>query len=626
MRLLKPISVLIPGLAFFSLSSGAAIASAPVVQSVTDSANYGPRVAPGSLASLFGSGLASATVSASGFPLTTALSGTSVSVAGKLAPLLYVSAGQINFQVPSATQPGSVSVVVNGPGGASATFSFTVTAEAPSLYQYGTNHALAQNFDGTLNSDTAPAAAGSVITLYLTGQGAVSNPVTDGAAAPLTTLSYASATATATIGPLNAPVQFLGLTPDFAGLAQANIQVPTLPAGDYPLVLTVGSYVSASVVVSVSGSGTAYTNPMTLVSSAAFVNASPNSIAIYNNVAYVCGSNRIVMVDVSNANAPVMVGEFGDSVLNGYGDRCVVNTSGAIPFLVEIVGQDSGSAESFAVYSLSSPESPALLTVASTPYSHMEDLSFSGVYAIVTTSYITYYTSTAAIATQEGDFLIFSFANPAAPVFVTALQPSSVPGSSNLNLKPFANVVGQYYSYVASTTATGVSTTGSAALDVISISIPTVPSPITQVTIPQAAIMTSFDVSGNTLLAAGNTSGQRNPGVPDFDFTGYLTLTTMDVTNLQIPAVISTITTEIQANGTFWTSAFGNGVFAIVNKPPDSDNSGPSSLMIVDARTPANILLYPYQTQFGFSQILATNNGYLLAPTALGLNIYQLHL
>ncbi len=108
-----------------------AMAAVPVIQSVTDSAGYGPRVAPGSLASVFGTGLASAADSASGFPLTTSLGGTSVSIGGTLAPLLYVSAGQINFQVPSGTASGAATMVVNGPGGASASFSFTVTAQAP---------------------------------------------------------------------------------------------------------------------------------------------------------------------------------------------------------------------------------------------------------------------------------------------------------------------------------------------------------------------------------------------------------------------------------------------------------------------------------------------------------------
>jgi len=603
-----------------------ALAAVPVVQSVTDSAGYGPRVAPGSLASLFGTGLANAATSASGFPLATSLSGASVSIGGTLAPLLYASPTQINFQVPSSTPGGAASVVVNGPGGASAAFTFTVTAQAPSIFQYGTNHALAQNADFSLNSSSAPAASGSVITVYLTGQGAVNNPVADGAPTPLSPIATASATATATIGPLNAPVQFLGLTAEFAGFAQANIQVPALPTGDYPLVITAGGYTSVSAVISVSGSGAAYTSPLTLISSAAFANGSSSNVVIYSNVAYVCSANRIVMVDLTNVAAPAILGEFGDSVLNGYGDRCAINAAGTVPILVDVVGQDSGSEESFAVYNLTSPQSPALLTVASTSYSHMEDLNFSGTFGIVTTSYITYNDSNDEVIAQEGDFLVFDFSNPSNPLLVTFLQPSSLQGSGNLNLKPYAEVVDQSYAYVASSSATGASTVGTAFLSVINLTIPSEPSPISLVTVPQADILLSFDVSDNTLLAAGNTAGQRNPGNPDFDFIGDLTLTTMDLTNVQVPTVLSTITTQIQTNGTFATTAFTNGVFAIINKPPDTDDYGPSSLMIVDARTPSAIALYPFATQFGLSGTLATNNGYLLAPTSLGLNIYQLQL
>lgn len=604
----------------------AAQAAVPVIDSVTDSAGFGPRVAPGSLACIFGTGLASATTAASGFPLNTSLGGTTVSVAGTLAPLLYVSDGQINFQVPSSTASGTVGVVVNGPGGASASFNFTVTTAAPSIFQYGTNHALAQNADGSLNSASAPAAAASYITVYLTGQGAVDNPVTDGTATPATPIATATAAATATIGSMSATVQFLGLTSEFAGLAQANILVPALPSGDYPLVITAAGYISASAVISVSGSGTAYTNPMTQISSVAFPNTGMTNVVIFDNVAYVCSATRIVMVDVSDVNTPSEIGEFGDSVLNGYGNRCVVNTLGTTPFLVDIVGQDSGSQENLAVFSLANPKSPALLTVASTQYSHMENLSFLtnsvNNYGVVTTSYITYSTSSGAILSQTGDFLVFDFTNPAAPVLLA----TAIAGQSNINLKPFAETVDQTYSLVAGTTATGGSTAGSATLNVVNMTLPTLPTPISQVTIPQAAILLSFDVAGTTLLAAGNTTGQRNPGVPDFDFTGYLTLTTVNLSNVQVPTAVTTLTTQIQANGTFYTTAFSNGVFAIVNKPPTTDDFGPSSLMIVDARDPTNIALDPYLTQFGISGILATDNGYLLAPTALGLNIYQLQL
>jgi hypothetical protein len=161
---------------------------------------------------------------------------------------------------------------------------------------------------------------------------------------------------------------------------------------------------------------------------------------------------------------------------------------------------------------------------------------------------------------------------------------------------------------------------------VISVASPSTLIAINQVTVSQAAILLGFDISGNTLLAAGNTKGQRNPGVPDFDFLGNLTLTTMDVSNVEIPTVTATFTTNLQVNGTSSVVGFTNGVFAVVNNAPATDNSGPSTLMIVDARQPSAILLYPFQTQFGFSGVLTTNNNHLLAPTSLGLNIYQLAL
>ena len=618
------------------LMPGLAMAAVPTIQSVTDSAGYGPRVAPGSLATLFGTGLASDTVTASTFPLSTTAGGASVSVGGTLAPLLYVSAGQINFQVPSSAASGEVNVVVNGPGGTSAAFSMTVTAEAPALYQYGTNRALAQNADGTLNSGSAPAASGSVITVYLTGQGAVSNPVTDGTAAPDTPLSSASAQATATIGLLNAPVQFLGLTPEFAGLAQANIQVPTLAAGDYPLVLTVGGFISASGIISVSGSGT-YTSPLTLTGSVSFANSDASSIVLYSNIAYVCGDNNITMVDVTKPSAPGVIGSFGNfaaNVPNGTGERCVINGQVTTPYLVEIVSvpeivnHNSISVDSFIVYSLANPRAPTLLTAASTTYGNMENLSFSGNYGFVTTSYITYQNNDSQIVSQTGDLLVFDFTNPAAPLFVTFMQATGAPGSGDQNLKPYSTVVDQIYSYVASSTATGASTTGTGILDVISIASPGAPTPLSQATVTQAAILLSFDIAGTTLLVAGNTAGQRNPIIPDNNFTGNLTLTAMNLSNVQLPAVVATLTTNLQVNGTYYTVAFQNvqGVFAIVNNPPDGDDFGPSSLMIVDARNTSNILLYPYQTQFGFNGILTTSNGYLLAPTSLGLNIYQLQL
>ena len=56
--------------------------------------------------------------------------------------------------------------------------------------------------------------------------------------------------------------------------------MPTLATADYPLVITVGGYVSASAMVSVSGSGTAPPTFLTLTGQVNFANGVTSSVAI----------------------------------------------------------------------------------------------------------------------------------------------------------------------------------------------------------------------------------------------------------------------------------------------------------------------------------------------------------
>jgi uncharacterized protein (TIGR03437 family) len=227
----------------------ASILNAQRIQAITDAASYSPRVSPGALATIFGTGLANSTAQASGFPLPLSLGGASVyalqSKTLTQAPVVYASPTQINFQVPNGLTPGvaNFSVALNG---GSFSFAVNVVNAGPAIFQDSRNHAVAQDAGASYatNSTSHPAASGSVVVVYFTGQGPVDNSVPDGAAAPDSPLSNATGNPTATIAGVNAPVQFFGLTPGYAGLAQANIQVPNLATGDYPLVLTVGGYVS----------------------------------------------------------------------------------------------------------------------------------------------------------------------------------------------------------------------------------------------------------------------------------------------------------------------------------------------------------------------------------------------
>jgi uncharacterized protein (TIGR03437 family) len=120
------------------------------------------------------------------------------------------------------------------------------------IFTYGANRAVATNQDSRLNTFAEPAARGSVITVYVTGQGALSNPIPTGQPAPSAPLSQTTFDATATIGGTPASVEFLGATPGFVGLSQANITVPgNAPTGEQKLQITVGGHASNETVINI---------------------------------------------------------------------------------------------------------------------------------------------------------------------------------------------------------------------------------------------------------------------------------------------------------------------------------------------------------------------------------------
>src|ERR1700722_19628074 len=579
-----------------------------VIDLVADAASYAPRVAPGELATIFGTNLADSTQGASSFPLPRSMAGASVYINQASVPLLYVSATQINFQVPSSLTAGTANMYVSRDGGQSALFIFTVVSSSPGIFQDTSNNAIAQNaVDNSTNSDSDPVAAGAVLVVYLTGQGALNHAVPDGTATPVSPLSSATATATATIGGVAATVQFLGLKPGFTGLAQANILVPSsLGTADYSLVITVGGYVSASAMVSVSGSGTAPPTYLTLVGQLSFANGITSSVAVYGDTTYLCGPNQINIVDTTSVSAPTYVGYFGNDQLVGNGGKCAINVNTSEPILVDIVGP--GTAPTFAVYSISDPDSPVLLTQESTtPYTFLNDISFLGTVGYASTSWYT--TSGTSINAQYGNFVAYDFSS-LFPVLVSVL--SSGPGSSGTSVMPnsLALVTSSSYpntAYIATTTSGGSSTTGNAALDVVNISTPSAMQGVEQVTVANAAIFLRFGYDGDLLLATGNTTSFRNPGVPDFNITGNLTLSTMNILNVESPVGTAHVTTQIPTTRTYVVQpvAYVTGIFAIVNNPPSTDPGGPSSLMIVDASTASSPVLYPFMTEFGMTDIAA---------------------
>ncbi|MBV9771114.1 MAG: hypothetical protein JOZ32_16195 [Bryobacterales bacterium] len=219
---------------------------------VVNAASYTPTVSPGALASIFGSNFTGTGLDAiASLPLPASLGGVSVAVNGTAAPVLYASSTQVNFQIPWETKTGTGTITVSTNGLASAAVSITVQAAAPGLFVQNA-HAVVQNSDFTLNSSSNPAKVGGTIMAYLTGAGAVSLQPADGAAAGSNPLSTVTSTVTATIASQSAQVSFAGLAPDFVGLWQVNIVVPSgLTQGDFPLTVSVGGQSSNPANVSV---------------------------------------------------------------------------------------------------------------------------------------------------------------------------------------------------------------------------------------------------------------------------------------------------------------------------------------------------------------------------------------
>src|ERR1019366_6844043 len=165
----------------------ASVASAqPAVSAVLNAASYSAVVSPGCWVAIFGNRLAPAPATASTVPLPTMLGGVSVSIAGLAAPMLFVSANQVNALIPfEATIPANnvVPVMVTSSGG-----SVTIAAQ-------------------------------DVVVLYAAGLG------------PADSSGHAVDEVEVYIGDRKAQVLFAGLAPGLPGIYQLNVMAPA-PATD----------------------------------------------------------------------------------------------------------------------------------------------------------------------------------------------------------------------------------------------------------------------------------------------------------------------------------------------------------------------------------------------------------
>ncbi len=138
------------------------------------------NIAPYELVSLYGIGIGPAKAAAGQVvngSLTNSLGGVQVLFNDVAAPLLYAGPNQINAVVPmSAAEGNTATLQVVTPNGTLAGPSLGVVPSEPEVFQSsppapGGGEAVALNQDGTVNSSSNPASAGSIVTIWATGAG-----------------------------------------------------------------------------------------------------------------------------------------------------------------------------------------------------------------------------------------------------------------------------------------------------------------------------------------------------------------------------------------------------------------------------------------------------------------------
>ena len=164
------------------------------------------------------------------------MAGVSATVNGIAAPLYYVSPGQLNIQIPYETAIGTALLAV-GNNGQVATYSFPVSASAPGIYLQSGN-AITPNASGS---------RGQIYTLFITGAGEVSPPVSTGAGPSGAQVPVPLLAVSVTVGGIAAHLDYVGLPSWSVGTLQVNFQVPpNAPLDVQPVVVTVGSAASAA--------------------------------------------------------------------------------------------------------------------------------------------------------------------------------------------------------------------------------------------------------------------------------------------------------------------------------------------------------------------------------------------
>jgi uncharacterized protein (TIGR03437 family) len=245
-----------------------AAAPLPPIKSVTNAASYiSGAVSPGEMVTIFGTGIGPATAAGNiADPVTgklaTTIGGVQVLFNGTPAPMIYASNTQVSAVVPyEMALISNPSVWIAYAGQTSNAYPLTVAATAPGVFAQnasGSGTGAILNQDNSLNGPSHPAAKGSIVQMFMTGEGQTT-PL--GITGKITGVSLPPPEMTpAPVQPIlvsiggQALYTYAGEAPGMvAGVMQLNVQIPAfVPSGAMEVLVSIGGVSSQnSITVSV---------------------------------------------------------------------------------------------------------------------------------------------------------------------------------------------------------------------------------------------------------------------------------------------------------------------------------------------------------------------------------------
>jgi uncharacterized protein (TIGR03437 family) len=233
----------------------------PTINSVVNAASFiRGSISPGEIVTLFGTAMgpaaaAYATIDASTGRLATNIGGVQVLFNGIPAPMIYASATQVSAIVPYEMAPiSSPSVWIKYVGQTSNAYPLTSATTMPGIFTQnasGSGPGAILNQDNSLNGPGNPAAKGSIIQLFMTGEGQTSP---QGVTGKITTATLPPPQVTPApllaIGVLingqPALYTYAGEAPGLAGgLLQLNVQIPpNAQSGNLSITVSIGGNIS----------------------------------------------------------------------------------------------------------------------------------------------------------------------------------------------------------------------------------------------------------------------------------------------------------------------------------------------------------------------------------------------